>query len=368
MISGATFLFVRTVLARDWRFLSVTLMSCAVAAIVATFQYSVFTSFLRAGAVIPRTVGADFWITARSVECFDFPVPFSEDYGAALARYVPGANFRRVVFGFAPWRSPEGKRGNVAIVGMDDSGLPDAGFAADRSDLARLDISADPARFVEASIADTTLFHARTVDNLPTFLGAPYVVVPFETGRRMLGMEPNSTSFLIGNRGSASLGDFDALRTRADKLFPEVSLVSAGDFETSSSLYWQKKTGAGAAILLAAILAALLMVILLANGIARFIQRYHQDLLSLLGHGASEREISSIIALVAMLIAAVTAIAALIITPLAVLSTRFMLPWVFFRLIEMWLPLLAILGALGFAILSSRRAISAYGPEAVFRS
>jgi hypothetical protein len=361
-------LFSRTVITRDWRFLSVTMTSCAVAAVVAMYQYSVFTSFLRAGAVIPRVVGADFWVTGRSVDCFDFPNPISEDYGATLARYVPNARFRRVVFGFAPWRSPLGNSGNVAVVGIDDAGLPESGFAADQSDLARLDIPADAGRFIEASIADTTLHLSHTVDTLPTFLGAPYVLVPFEVGRRMLRMDPNSTSFLIGNFGEGDAASFASNLPRARTEFPEVSLVSAHDFETSSSRYWQRKTGAGAAILLAAILAALLMVILLANGISRFIQRYHQDLLSLLGHGASEREIGTIIALVAVLIAVVTSIAALVVTPVAILISKPLLPWVYFRMGDVWLPLLALVAAAAFAIFNSRRSVAAFGPETVFRS
>lgn len=368
LVRGAPWLFVRTVLLRDWRFLSITILSCAVAAVVASFQYAVFTSFLRAGAVIPRTVGADFWIVGRTVECFDFPDPFSEDYAASLSRYLPDARFRRVVFGFAPWRSPSGRRGNVAIVGMDNSGLPETGFALDRSDLSRLDLPHDRAQFAEATIAGTTLHLAQVVDHLPTFLGAPYVLVPFDQGRRMLRMDSNATSFIIGNYEGGAPVDIPAMRAKADTLFPDVSLVSASEFETSSSRYWQRKTGAGAAILLAAVLAALLMVILLANGIARFIQRYQQDLLSLLGHGASERDILSIIMMVTAVIATVTIGASLLMTPLVILTTQFMLPWVSFRLVDMLVPMTAIVGAVLFAILSSRRALAAYGPEAVFRS
>jgi hypothetical protein len=88
----------------------------------------------------------------------------------------------------------------------------------------------------------------------------------------------------------------------------------------------------------------------------------------LLGHGASEREVGAIIMMVAVLIAVVTGVAAVAVTPLAILSTNFMLPWVSFRLADMLVPLAAIGGALGFAIISARRALSAYGPETVFRS
>jgi len=361
-------LFIRTILARDGGFLAVTLLSCAVAAIVATFQYSVYTSFVRASAVVPRVLGGDFWVTAASVECFDFPDPLNEDYIGALAQYVPGATFRRVVFGFATWRSPTGRRGNVAVVGVDGTGLPDTGFAADRSDLARLDLAAKGGeRFTQASISNTTLFLARTVDTMPTFLGAPYILVPFERGRELLRMDPSSTSFLIGSL-DGKRQDLTAARRAAALRFPEVTLLASGDFQASSSRYWQNKTGAGMAILLAAMLAGVLMAILLANGVLRFIQRYHNDLVSLLGHGADQRDISTIVAGIASLIAVVTMLSALIVTPFMILAFRPLLPWADFNLFDALVPLGAVIASLGVALIASRRSIAAFGPEAVFRS
>jgi hypothetical protein len=221
---------------------------------------------------------------------------------------------------------------------------------------------------IEASIGETTLQFSHSVDNLPTFLGAPYVLVSFDGGRQLLRMDPSSTSFITGTVDGDAKPDFDALGFEASRKFPDVMLVSGTTFEQSSLRYWQAKTGAGAAILLAAVLSALLMVILLANGIGRFIQRYHQDLLSLLGHGASEREISMIVVVVALLIATVTLIAAMLLTPLVIALARPLLPWVFFRPSDTGLPILAIGAALLVAVLSSRRGIAAFGPEAVFRS
>ncbi len=367
-MTSAPRLFIRTVVARDGGFLAVTLLSCAVAAIVATFQYSVYTSFVRASAVVPRALGGDFWVTAASVECFDFPDPVSEDYAATLARYVPGASFRRVVFGFATWRSPTGRRGNVAVVGVDGSGLPDLGFAVDRSDMKRLDLSGgEPERYQQGSISDTTLYLARTVDTMPTFLGAPYVIVPFERGRMLLRMDPSSTSFLIGNFNGHP-HDLMVARQAAAKRFPEVALITAGDFQASSSAYWQNKTGAGMAILLAALLAGLLMAILLANGVLRFIQRYHQDFISLLGHGANQRDITAIVAGIATLIAVVTMLAAMLITPAMILAFRGLLPWASFNLFDALVPLAAVVMSLIFALISARRSIATFGPEAVFRS
>lgn len=361
-------LFVRAVLVRDGKFLAVTLASCAVAAIVAMFQYSVYTSFLRASAVVPRMLGGDFWVTSASVECFDFPYQFSQDYEGALSRYVPGAEFRRVVFGFATWRSPLGRRGNVAVVGVDGTGLPDNGFAADRSDLARLDLSSQlSAQPQFGSISETTLHLAQTVDSLPTFLGAPYVIVPFERGRELLGMDPNSTSFLIGDF-PADRPDLIAARRLTARNFPDVSMLSATDFADSSARYWKRKTGAGMAILLAAVLAGLLMAILLSNGVLRFIQRYHHDLISLLGHGANQRDITVIVGSIAVLVALFTMAAALLVTPVMIALFRPLLPWVSFRPSDAIVPLLAVLASLLVALGAARRAIANYGPDIVFRS
>jgi hypothetical protein len=367
-MTSAPRLFIRTILARDGGFLAVTLLSCAVAAIVATFQYSVYTSFVRASAVVPRVLGGDFWVTAASVECFDFPDPVSEDYAGALAQYVPGATFRRVVFGFATWRSPTGRRGNVAVVGVDGTGLPDTGFAVDRSDLARLElVGRDDDTYRQASISDTTLHLARTVDTMPTFLGAPYIIVPFERGRELLRMDPGSTSFLIGNLNGQQQ-NLTAARHAAALRFPEVTLLASGDFQTTSSRYWQNKTGAGMAILLAALLAGMLMAILLANGVLRFIQRYHYDFVSLLGHGADQHDITLIVAGIASLIAAVTMLSALVVTPFMILAFRTLLPWASFNLFDALVPLGAVVASLGVALVAARRSIAAFGPEAVFRS
>jgi hypothetical protein len=363
---SAPFLFIRTVITRDWRFLGVTLLACAVAAIVAMFQYAVYASFVRSAGVVPRVLGGDFWVTAASVECFDFPNPIAEDYGASLARYTPDVRYRRVVFGFATWRSPTGNRGNVAVIGVDGTTLPDTGFQVDRSDVARLDLSALAPNQL-ASISDVTLHHAATVDTLPTFLGAPYVVVPFEQGRELLRMDPSSASYLIGDLPKGSKINAMQIQSAASA-FPEISVMPTSAFVDSSARYWQNKTGAGLAILLAAVLAALLMAILLANGVLRFIQRYQQDLLSLVGHGASRRDISVIVGGTACLIALATTAVALLFTPVMIALFNPVLPWTEFFLIDAIPPVIAIIAALGIAMLSAQRALAAFGPEAVFRS
>lgn len=363
------FLFVASVLRRDWRFLGMTILSCSVAATVATFQFSVYNSFRQASAAVPRAVGADFWVTAGSVECFDFPVPFAEDYDAQIARYFPGAQMRRMAFGFAPWRAPDGQRGNVAVVGIEHHGIGPNSFIANDSDLARLGLG-DPATHSEATIGTLTLTMSGTVDDLSTYLGAPYVLVDFETARRILGMDPASTAFLAGSfdRQRPSPAAFAQAATDAGLRFPDIAVVTGEGFVESSIDYWQGKTGAGLAIGLAAVLALLLMMILLANGVLRFVQRYYADLLSLLGHGASQREIGAIVAVTTGVIAAGTLAGSVAVTPLLVFAFRPVLPWTTFGAGDLLAPVLGVSVAAMVAMLAARGAIAAFAPDAVFRS
>ena len=364
--------FILAVLRRDWRFLAVTVLSCVVAATVATFQYAVFNSFRDASAVLPRVIAADYWVSAKSVESFDFPTTFSEDYAASLAALFPHGATRRVIFGFIPWRSPSGRRGNVALVGLEgwtagNRPLSPNEFVANQSDLARLDLIGAAAP-VEASIGGETLAMAGTVDSLSTYVGAPYVIADFETARRLLRADPTDVAFLTGTFGGAEPANWDQIAAQFTARHPDVQLYRRADFAASSARYWLSKTGAGLAIGLAAVLAALLMVILLAKGVLRFIQRYYQDLLSLLGHGANRSDVGAIVAGIATVIAVATLLGATAATPLLVLAFRSILPWVHFSAADLIAPLVAASLAFVISLVAAKNAVASFAPDAVFRT
>lgn len=368
---SAPSIFVLAVLKRDWRFLSTTMLSCVVAATVATFQYAVYNSFRASSAVMPTIVAADYWVSAATISSFDFPAYFPEDYDAVLARYFPSGSTRRVIFGFVPWRSPIGRRSNVALVGIDGwtvDGHPigPTGFVANRQDLDRLDLDDDGSD--QATIGTETLHLEGTVDTMSTYLGAPYVLADFETARRLLGVDPSSVAFIAGNVGAVPATPISAAASDIERRFPDIMLRSQSDFARSSSDYWMNKTGAGLAIGLAAVLAMLLMVILLANGVLRFVQRYYSDLLSMLGHGAIQRDIGWIIMGVALIVSAVTLIGAVVITPILVFMFKPALPWVQFAVKDSLAAFGGVALAFVMAMLSARRALAQFAPDAIYRS
>lgn len=364
-VLGPAAMLLQALAMRDWRPLSVGIIASGIAATVATFQFAVFTSFLQAGAAAPRYLAADAWISAAGIACFDFPTLIDEDYAGAIRAEFPDASIRRVAFGFAGWISPTGQRGNVALIGVDRSNADPRSFEVDPSDTRRLDVAYVGA---EASIGGRTMTYAGPTHGLATFLGAPYAVSGFEEARAVLGMAPGAAAFLAVDFPHGAPTDLVARLAHIEQRFPELSARSSEQFLSDSSTYWQAKTGAGAAILLAAMLASVLMVILLLNGVGRFMQRRNADFISMIGHGASDAQMAAVLIGVAgMLIAGALAMAAFLV-PAMNLIVRPFLPWVTLKLVDAAFALAVAGLCLVLAILSARRELKRFPPDAIFRS
>ena len=333
---------------RDIGLLAFSLVACGIAATVATFQFAIFTSFVAASAAAPRFLAADAWITDRGAACFDFPSPLPEGYAGPLAAILPGARFDRVVMGFASYVSPGGARGNVAVIGSDGSGLAPRAFRSDVSEAARLGLDDGG----EASIGGVTMQAAGTTDRLATYLGAPYALLRYETAQALLGMPADTGSYLAVHFPDGVPADLKARLARIEARYPEINARTGAEFEASSAAYWQGKTGAGAAILLAAVLASLLMALLLVNDIGRFVQRREADLVSMIGHGASSGQLAVLLGLIGLLLVGASLAQVLVAVPL----------------LDAGFALLVAALALGVAITLATSALRRFPPDAIFRS
>ncbi len=362
---GPAAMLIHALARRDLRPLASGILASGIAASVATFQIAVFTSFLLAGAAAPRFLAGDAWISAAGISCFDFPVLIAEDYEGALRAELPGVSVRRIAFGFAAWISPAGGHGNVALIGVDGMALQPRGFTVDRSDTARLHLAAPGA---EASIGDVTASYTGPTTGLATFLGAPYAVTGFEEARQMLGIPTGKVAFLALDFPAGVPSDLAARLARIESRFPELSARTADRFLSDSSAYWQAKTGAGAAILLAAVLASVLMAILLLNGVGRFVQRRTSDFISMIGHGASDGQMAAVlIGVAAMLIVGALAVAAVLVPVLQVI-VRPILPWVTLKTGDAGFALAIGAICFGLAIVGASRELKRFPPDAMFRS
>lgn len=361
---AAAWLMLSAIARRDGRPLIGAILAAGIAASVATYQFAVYSSFLRAGAAAPGHFDAAVWISAHSVECFDFPTPFSADYDPAIRAYLPGATVRRLAFGFAPYIAPDGRRGNVAIIAADDTGLAPRHFLSDRSDRVRLGLGHGS----EVSLGGLSFYQDAEVNSLSTFLGAPYVVTSFDEGAQAIGLPTGQLSFLLIDFPSGAPADLSARLARLEQHWPELSARTGADFASSSSFYWQVKTGAGAAILLAAILAALLMALLLTGGTARFLQRRQADLVSLVGHSAGPETLVGLVVGVAALIGLGALALALLFVPAAVALGDSYLPWVVAGAGDALFACIMTLLCTLFASAAGVRNVLKVSPDVIFRA
>ncbi|QMW23411.1 hypothetical protein [Sandaracinobacteroides saxicola] len=350
---------------RDTRALLFTLASCGIASVVAAFQLAVYTSFLLASSAPPRLFAADLWLMDRSIEVFDMPTPMAEEMAAAVASEFPGAVTQRMVVGFAPWSGPAGARGNVLLIGMDDAPLGAREFRVDASEMARLAL-----RRVgdEAAIGGVTMRFAGGMRGLASYIGAPYAVVPFDVGRAILRYPAGQVAFVAVRLNGGRPADFAARLARLQARWPDVGFREGKDFIASSAAYWQNKTGAGAAILLAAGLAMGLNALLLVNGVGRFVQRRQADIISLIGHGSTRAQIGSILVGVASLLVAGAYLATLLLCPLLDVATDAWLPWVHFTPVNALAAGVVALLCWGVAVVASLGELRRFPADAIFRS
>ena len=155
---------------------------------------------------------------------------------------------------------------------------------------------------------------------------------------------------------------------RIEARFPELGARTGAQFEASSSAYWQNKTGAGAAILLAAALASLLMGLLLINSVGRFVQRRQSDIISMLGHGASPSQIRAVLLAMAGFLVAAALGAALLMVPLMIRIAHPLLPWVHFSFADLVFVIVVSALCLIASVIAASRELGRFPADAIFRS
>jgi hypothetical protein len=310
---------------RDFRTFSFTLAGCGISATVAIFQFAVLTSFLSAATVFPRLIDADVWIGGYGVKCFDLPSSISESNAASLLRYFPGATYRRVYVGMVPFESPRGRGIDVSLVGFDGLPLSPSTFTVDRSDTGLLDLSSkDTGAEVGTSAADFVPSDIR----IATFLGPPYIVMSPADAAHAMQMPLDMLSFIAFNVPAMTKLDLAARIRAASAQNPQLMIKSGSSFVFDTGAYWLTKTGGGAAIMLACFLASSLMIVFIVNGISRFVQRRHDDIMTMLGFGSSRDDIGRILILVALLFSVGGVVIGLLAAPLLTLAVRPLIPWV----------------------------------------
>jgi putative ABC transport system permease protein len=354
----------------------VTVLGIMCAVFLMIFQGSMLLGFMRAASKIIDSTDADIWITGRGVPCFEFPVSIERRL-VEISREIPGvAESSRISTGQIQIRLPGGSRQQAVLIGADPQvgsrfpiprvaagAVPPDALIIDRSNAELLEVQRLP-EDVEANN-----LHAHIIgetSGFSSFIGSPYVFTSYEDGAKYMHLGPDEVTFVLLRLKPGVDPKLVAGELRAR--FPNVDVWSRAEFSRRARWYWISKTGAGGAILLAAMLGFCIGLAVVSQAVYATTMENIEEFATLKAIGGSRQFVTAVIVAQAIICGAVGyMLGALITVPLVKLATA-SIPWISTPL---WLPLAALLPALGMCILASLLSVRAalqVEPARVFRA
>lgn len=355
---------------------AVTVAGIAFAVCLMVFQGGLLAGFLHAASRLVDSTQADLWVSARGVDCFDFPAPLPQRF-VELSRGVPGVErASRIVTAVAEFREADGRHQAVALVGADpDVGpefpLPRVGASGAAPDGVLVDGS--NARLLGVGILpqETQINQQRArvlgqTVGFSSFLGCPYVFTSYREAARYLGLEPGETMF-IALRLAPGVPAREVKRELQRRL-PEADVWTKAEFAAHSRLYWIVRTGAGGAILTAAILGFLIGLVVVSQTIYATTMENLEEYATLKAIGASRWFVVRVVVIQALVCGVAGSVLGLAATLPLVSAARGTIAWI---TVPAWLPPLMIPAALAMcclAAVASIRTALAVDPARVFRA
>jgi putative ABC transport system permease protein len=256
--------------------------------------------------VVDRT-HADLWVGFPGTPSFDLGRSISDRLETRLRLHPEVAAVERMVIGYGDWRDARGKRASVMLIGLDHGpagiGQP-AGFGPElRAALREPDavivdaidvekLAAQPGGMVEingkrARVSGVTSGYRN--------IGGAYVFTSLATARRMLGLEPERTSYLLVKLRDPARIDAVRHALQPDGRQPAYSVWTARELSRRSQLYWLLESGAGASFGFSSVLALIVGVVITSQTLAGAILASLREYATLRALGVSARALSGIV-------------------------------------------------------------------------
>ncbi|MCB1521941.1 MAG: ABC transporter permease [Hyphomicrobiaceae bacterium] len=287
----------------------------------------------------------DLWVTTFGAKSF-------EDGGLLLrngerhqALATPGvASVVPMVVAFAEWRKPSGGSTRVVVIGTDpeDGGLAPwslikgtwedvrapNGIAVDRTYLKELDIEGVGST---AQIATGRIRVKALTDGVRSFTQSPYVYMPINRARQLLGAPTDATTFYLVKVAPGA--DVEQVRKDLKSRLETAEVLTKAEFRDRSLTQWLFRTGAGVALIGGAFLGVLVGTVIVAQTLYSSTKDHLNEFATLRALGSSSGYIHKVILGQAGLSAVIGYVLGMIIALAAVLASHdtplplVMTPW-----------------------------------------
>jgi len=357
---------------------AVTVIGITFAVFLMVFQGSLLAGFMRAAERPIQSSDAHLWVTARGVQCFEYPTPIPNRF-RDLAYSCPGVeSVQRVVGAFTQWKGPTGKAQYVYLVGAEagmggdfpvpytndkrDSVLPES-VLVDSSSAASLEVATLP---VDLEVFNGRAHAVGIIQEFGTFLGTPYAFTGYWDAVRYIGIRPEQTYMLAVHLRPGS--DVQTAKQVLAARLADADVWTRDEFARSSAMFWIIKTGAGGALFTAAVLGFVVGLVVVSQNIYATTMENLEEYATLKAMGASRGYIRKVVLAQAVASGVIGSALGIALVYPASVGIKGFISWVY---TPIWLPI-AIIG-IGLlmcclaSIVSIRKALSVE-PARVFRA
>lgn len=321
------------------------ILAVAFAGLLILVQLGLLLGMFATVSVIVDRTQADLWVGFPGTPSFDLGRPISDRLETRLRLHPEVAAVERLVIGYGDWRDARGKRASVMLIGLDNGpagiGQP-AGFGPElRAALREPDavivdaidvekLAAQPGGTVEingkrARVSGVTSGYRN--------IGGAYVFTSLASARRLLGLGPEQTSYLLVKLRDPARIDAVRRALQPDEHQPApYSVWTAPELSRQSQLYWLLESGAGASFGFSSVLGLIVGVVITSQTLAGAILASLREYATLRALGVPARALSGVVMEQAFWVGAagliVAGVAALLVHALAALNhIDILFPW-----------------------------------------
>jgi putative ABC transport system permease protein len=291
------------------------LCGVAFSATLVVCQMGLYEGFLEASSALVTRTGGDLWVMARGTQAVDSAMPLSDVTRALVAEHPAVASVRALAYAIVPVRKKREGEEAAFLVGFEPragrvmpwslaAGLPQDLHAAMRvsveeSDLERLQITGSPLG-QKLRLAGEMVEVAAMTSGIRSFTLAAFMFSEIHNVRRIAHMIPGQAQFWVvdlkDKRRAAEVREW-VMRQRT------LEVRTTDEFRALTEAYWVGGSGAGTALSFGALLGLLVGCVIVAQTLYAMTKDHQREFATLKAMGASRREILSVVALQAGLLA-----------------------------------------------------------------
>lgn len=371
------FIIAIQILLHSWARTVLTLLGIAFSFFLVTAQVGILVGWCNTTSAIITHASVDVWVMAEQNPAFDYgtAIPKQRLYQVRSVRGVQIAD--PIFLGWMLWQSPDGRKVNVELVGIDD-GLIGAPW-----DMLKHDASVlmEPEAVIVDELYSNSLGatdigtevemnEKRAVvrgisSGVRTFTAAPFVFTSITNAVDYSPWyDPDEITYVVA-RAAAGISP-EQLRDLISAEVPSVQVLTTHDFVLKTCLYWMLETGVGTTVVVAAILGLVVGSAIVSQSLYALTNEHRKDYAALIAVGFSRwRLISGVLFQAALLGGMGIVLGSLAFEVVAIISSTSMVPIEMTPIIFASLCTIAMLACVTASLLSVRLILHA-DPISVF--